>query len=48
MQQLAGDPALRRRMGEAGRRKAANEYDWNAKVEKVLQLYREVIAYPRT
>ena len=47
MQQLASDPALRRRMGEAGRRKAATDYDWNAKVEKVLQLYREVIAYPR-
>jgi len=46
MQRLDLDPALRRQLGEAGRRKAAAEYDWNSKVEKMLQVYREVIAEP--
>ncbi|HYP79834.1 MAG TPA: glycosyltransferase family 4 protein, partial [Steroidobacteraceae bacterium] len=44
MQLLGADPALRERMGRAGRIKAANEYDWNAKVDKMLQIYSEAVA----
>lgn len=36
------DTALGRTMGEAGRRKVVAEYDWEKKVDRVLDLYAEV------
>lgn len=40
---LAGDPALRHRMGDAGRRISAH-YDWDRLLDGVLGSYRDVIA----
>jgi glycosyltransferase involved in cell wall biosynthesis len=39
---LACDPELRRRMGEAGRRRAEREFSWNILGEKMNAIYREV------
>jgi UDP-glucose:(heptosyl)LPS alpha-1,3-glucosyltransferase len=41
LRRLAADPALRRRLGDEGRRRAT-AYDWGRSVESVLQLYREL------
>ncbi len=40
---LAGDLALRHRMGDAGRRASAH-YDWDTLLDGVLRSYRDVIA----
>jgi glycogen synthase len=39
---IAGDPALRDRMGAAGRMRAEKYYSWKSVAERVLELYREV------
>lgn len=39
MERLAGDPALRSTMGQAGRAKVEREFDWEAKVDRMLALY---------
>lgn len=39
---LAGDPALRRRMGEAGRRRAAEVYDWRVVIAAYETLWAEL------
>jgi glycosyltransferase involved in cell wall biosynthesis len=39
---LCVDPVRRRRMGQAGRRRAEREYDWNGLVDRTLAVYREV------
>ena len=36
---LAADPALRRRMGEAGRRRAVERFSWDAIAARTLELY---------
>jgi len=38
---LAGDAELRRRMGEAGRRRAREVYDWSSVIPKYLALWEE-------
>jgi len=38
---LANDPEKAKRMGEAGRRKVENEYDWERKMDEMLVIYRE-------
>jgi len=38
--ELLGDPALARRIGEAGRRYALAHFDWNALVERIVGVYR--------
>jgi starch synthase len=38
---LAGDAELRRRMGEAGRRRAREVYDWSAVIPQYLALWEE-------
>jgi glycosyltransferase involved in cell wall biosynthesis len=43
MVRLANDPAERGAMGRAGRAKVLRHYDWDAKVERMLELYREVL-----
>jgi glycosyltransferase involved in cell wall biosynthesis len=44
IQLLSGDAVLRGRMGEAGRRKAEQEFDLNLIVQQTLQLYGRAIA----
>ena len=41
---LANDPARARRMGEAGRKLAAERYDWAKVAERLETVYREVAA----
>ena len=40
---IARDPALARRMGEAGRRRAEDHFSWRAIAEKTLTLYEALI-----
>lgn len=40
---VAGDPALARRMGEAGRRRAEEHFSWNAIARKTLNLYEALL-----
>lgn len=39
LQRLAADPELRARMGAAGRARIENEFDWERKVDQVLEIY---------
>jgi glycosyltransferase involved in cell wall biosynthesis len=41
MIQLASSPALRVQMGSAGRDKVVRFYDWEIKVDRILELYRQ-------
>ncbi|HET7232102.1 MAG TPA: glycosyltransferase [Longimicrobium sp.] len=43
---LLGDPALRRRMGEAARRRVETELSAERMAERTLALYREVVGNP--
>jgi glycosyltransferase involved in cell wall biosynthesis len=40
---LAADPELRRRLGAAGRRRTANEFDWGEKLGLVRTVYAELV-----
>ena len=40
---LAREPELRRRMGEAGRRRAVERFSWGAIAERTLDLYRSLL-----
>jgi len=42
MLQLASSPQLRAQLGAAGRAKVRRHYDWEAKVDRMLVLYREL------
>jgi glycosyltransferase involved in cell wall biosynthesis len=42
LQTLAGNPALRREMGEAGRLKA-KQYDWERVIDQVTAVYQQSI-----
>lgn len=44
MLRLSGSPDLRRQLGDAGRQKAAREFDWERKVDKIIEIYSDVIA----
>jgi glycosyltransferase involved in cell wall biosynthesis len=44
MVRLARDPALSREMGRRGRQRVVEEFDWRRKGERIVELYREVIA----
>jgi glycosyltransferase involved in cell wall biosynthesis len=39
---LARDPARRRAMGEAGRRRVLQQFSWDAIAETTLELYRSL------
>jgi glycosyltransferase involved in cell wall biosynthesis len=41
---LAGDAALRRRLGENGRRSVQSQYEWTACVDRMIEAYRRVAA----
>ncbi len=40
---LAFDPALRRRLGEAGRQRVREQFDWQEKVGRVIKIYETLI-----
>lgn len=40
---LAKDPAVARQMGEAGRKRVAAEFDWEKKVDRVIDLYDSLV-----
>lgn len=44
IRRVLADPALARRLGEAGQKRAFAEYSWDAVVDRTLALYRDVIA----
>lgn len=46
MLQLARDPEMRRRMGEAGAQKVRAEFDWETKVDQMLQICEQVRVKP--
>jgi glycosyltransferase involved in cell wall biosynthesis len=39
MLQLASSPALREAMGRAGRERIENEFDWEHKIDRILEIY---------
>jgi glycosyltransferase involved in cell wall biosynthesis len=43
---LAKHPQERLAMGKAGRSKVLRQFDWNAKVDSIFELYRDVIENP--
>jgi glycosyltransferase involved in cell wall biosynthesis len=43
MDRLARDPELRRRMGDAGRRKIERFYTWDTKIDRILDFYRQAV-----
>ncbi len=44
IERLLGDPDLRRRLGAAGRARAAERFSWDAYVAAALEVYAEVRA----
>jgi glycosyltransferase involved in cell wall biosynthesis len=44
MLRLAGDPDLRRRMGESGRRKVVEQYAWDRKADAILAIYSRIVS----
>lgn len=48
MVRLAGAPALGRAMGRAGMAKVAREFDWERKVDRMLEVYAEAVAAARS
>jgi glycosyltransferase involved in cell wall biosynthesis len=48
MIRLAGDPALRSRLGAGGRRRVETSYDWDVLVDRLLEIYDQVCASRRT
>jgi glycosyltransferase involved in cell wall biosynthesis len=48
LRRLAGDGELRARLGEAGRRRVAEEYNWTRKGEIFDRMYRELAGEGRT
>jgi glycosyltransferase involved in cell wall biosynthesis len=48
IEQLARSPDLRRKLGEHGRRRAPEHFDWNAKVDRMLEIYAEAVQRFRT
>lgn len=44
---LAGDPELRRRLGDAGRQRARTSYGWDQVADRTLSVYRQMLIAPR-
>jgi glycosyltransferase involved in cell wall biosynthesis len=47
LDRLRGDPALARRLGEAGRRRLHEQFSWDAIVNRWLDLYTGLVTQPR-
>ncbi len=43
IERLAAEPELRRKLGERGRERAVARYDWNRKVDAMLEINREAL-----
>ncbi len=43
MVRLSESPELRTRMGQAGRERVEQSFDWDAKVQRMLDIYREAV-----
>jgi glycosyltransferase involved in cell wall biosynthesis len=43
MRKLIADPELRRKLGESGRKRIEELFDWDRKVDRVLSIYREAL-----
>jgi glycosyltransferase involved in cell wall biosynthesis len=43
MNRLAGDPELRDRMGASGRRRVEQQFDWDKKIDWILDIYRGLL-----
>ena len=43
---LSESPRRRRQMGEAGRRRVVEQFDWELKIDRILELYRQVTPTP--
>ncbi|MEO3417074.1 glycosyltransferase family 4 protein [Roseovarius sp. CAU 1744] len=41
---LANDPQARYGMGEAGRHKIKHEFDWEKKIDRILEIYQDALA----
>jgi glycosyltransferase involved in cell wall biosynthesis len=46
MRRLADSPELRKRLGEAGRKRVAVFYDWERKAEQIVEVYEQTVAAP--
>jgi glycosyltransferase involved in cell wall biosynthesis len=44
MLRLAGDRALRRRLGESGRLKVQASFNWSTKISEMLEIYERTAA----
>jgi len=44
LNELIGDPALARKMGQAGRRRVVEEFSWTAVAARTVGLYRSLVA----
>jgi glycosyltransferase involved in cell wall biosynthesis len=40
IEQLAASPALCRKLGQAARERAKGRFDWDHKVDQILELYK--------
>jgi glycosyltransferase involved in cell wall biosynthesis len=43
MNQLAGDPELRDRLGASGRVRVEQQFDWDKKVDRMVEIYRSLL-----
>jgi glycosyltransferase involved in cell wall biosynthesis len=46
LSRLAADPALCHKLGEAGRRRIRESFDWDERGRRMLELYEEVVCRP--
>lgn len=44
MVKLARDPELRRTMGQAGREKVEQQFDWERKIDRMIEVHRQAMA----
>ncbi|OUC11631.1 MAG: group 1 glycosyl transferase [Alkalinema sp. CACIAM 70d] len=48
MLQLAQSSELRSRMGQAARQRVEQQFDWERKVDRMIEIYQQTIALPQT
>lgn len=48
MLKMAKSPELRQAMGKAGRQRVLENFDWEVKVTKIIDIYQEAIARTKT
>lgn len=46
IERLANSREERRRLGENGRRRVIEEYDWEKKVDRMLEIYADAMGLP--